>query len=334
MQYGSAMPRQARLDVPGALHHIMVRGINKTDLFEDKRDKARFLERLGENVTEGKCSIYAWVLMDNHAHLLFKSGQDGISAFMRKLLTWYAQYFNRRHKRTGHLFENRYKSILCDEENYLIALVRYIHLNPIRAQIVKTIEELDRYSWSGHGTIIGTTKYPWMDVDSVLSQFSDGKRKAISQYRRFIMEGLGTERQPELTGGGLIRSQGGWSRVLALRRAGQKEESDERILGSGDFVHAIIRETEERQLRQTRLRRSRKGIGGIIREECGKHGVNEEELVQGSRRRKVSETRAVIACRCKQELGISGAEIARHLGVNTTSINRAVEKADGLLGRR
>ena len=148
------------------------------------------------------------------------------------------------------------------------------------------------------------------------------------------MEGLGTERQPELTGGGLIRSQGGWSRVLALRRAGQKEESDERILGSGDFVHAIIRETEERQLRQTRLRRSRKGIGGIIREECGKHGVNEEELVQGSRRRKVSETRAVIACRCKQELGISGAEIARHLGVNTTSINRAVEKADGLLGRR
>jgi len=334
MQYGSAMPRQARLDVPGALHHIMVRGINKTVLFEDKRDKARFLERLGENVTEGKCSIYAWVLMDNHAHLLFKSGQDGISAFMRKLLTWYAQYFNRRHKRTGHLFENRYKSILCDEENYLIALVRYIHLNPIRAQIVKTIEELDRYSWSGHGTIIGTTKYPWMDVDSVLSQFSDGKRKAISQYRRFIMEGLGTERQPELTGGGLIRSQGGWSRVLALRRAGQKEESDERILGSGDFVHAIIRETEERQLRQTRLRRSRKGIGGIIREECGKHGVNEEELVQGSRRRKVSETRAVIACRCKQELGISGAEIARHLGVNTTSINRAVEKADGLLGRR
>lgn len=334
MQYGSAMPRQARLDVPGALHHIMVRGINKTDIFKDKRDKARFLERLGENVTEGKCSIYAWVLMDNHVHLLFKSGQDGISAVMRKLLTWYAQYFNRRHNRTGHLFENRYKSILCDEENYLIALVRYIHLNPVRAQIVMTIEELDRYFWSGHGTIIGTTKYPWMDVDAVLSQFGGRKRKAISEYRRFVMEELGAGRRPELTGGGLIRSQGGWSRVLALRRAGQKEESDERILGSGDFVHAIIRETEERQLRQTKLRRSRKGIGDIIREECGKHGVNEEELVRGSRRRRVSETRAVIACRCKQELGTSGAEIARRLGVNTTSINRAVEKADALLGRR
>ncbi len=133
------MPRHARLDAPGALHHIMVRGINKTDIFTDNLDKARFLERLGENVTEGKCSIYAWVLMDNHVHLLFKSGRQGISAVMRKLLTWYAQYFNRRHNRTGHLFQNRYKSILCDEENYLLALIRYIHLNPVRARIVNTI---------------------------------------------------------------------------------------------------------------------------------------------------------------------------------------------------
>lgn len=110
------MPRQARLDVPGALHHIMVRGINKSAIFDDDQDKARFLERLGKNVTEGKCAIYAWVLMDNHVHLLFKSGKDSVSAVMRKLLTWYAQYYNRRHRRTGHLFENRYKSILCDED--------------------------------------------------------------------------------------------------------------------------------------------------------------------------------------------------------------------------
>ena len=118
------MPRQARLDVPGALHHIMVRGINKSDIFKDDQDKALFIERLGQNVIEGKCSVYAWVLMENHVHLLFKSGQRGISAVMRKLLTWYAQYFNRRHGRSGHLFENRYKSILCDEDNYLSALVR------------------------------------------------------------------------------------------------------------------------------------------------------------------------------------------------------------------
>jgi len=323
------MPRQARLDAPGALHHIMVRGINKTDIFADDQDKARFLERLGETVTEGKCSISAWVLMDNHVHLLFKSGDRGISAVMRKLLTWYAQYFNRRHIRTGHLFQNRYKSILCDGENYLLALIRYIHLNPVRAQIVKTIEELDRYPWSGHSTIIGKSKHPWMDIDAVLSQFGGRKRKAILAYRRFVMEELGSGRKPELTGGGLLRSQGGWSRVLALQRSGQKQESDERILGTGDFVHAVMREVEERQLRQTKLRRRGKTIADIIEEECRKRGVNAQELVRGSRRRKVSHARAVIALRCREEIGCSGAEIARHLGVNTTSINRAVERAEG-----
>jgi putative transposase len=110
------MPRQARLDAPGALHHIIVRGINKAPIFKDDQDKMRFLERFGENIFRGQCAVHAWVLMTNHMHLLFKSGKDGISAVMRKQLTWYAQYFNRRHARTGHLFENRYKSILCDEE--------------------------------------------------------------------------------------------------------------------------------------------------------------------------------------------------------------------------
>ena len=133
-----------------------------------------------------------------------------------------------------------------------------------------------------------------------------------------------------MTGGGLIRSQGGWSQVLAMQRSGKKEEADERILGSGEFVHAIMREAEDLQLRQTKLRRRGKGIGDIIREECAKCGVSERELTQGSRRQKVSRTRAIIALRCKEEIGCPGAEIARHLGVTTTSINRAVERAEGL----
>jgi REP element-mobilizing transposase RayT len=116
----------------------MVRGINKEAIFANKEDKVRFLDRLGQNVTEGNCTVYAWVIMDNHIRLLFKSGRQGISAVMRKLLTWYAQYHNRIHRRTGHLFENRYKSILLEEDTYLLALVRYIHLNPLRANAVQT----------------------------------------------------------------------------------------------------------------------------------------------------------------------------------------------------
>jgi REP element-mobilizing transposase RayT len=319
------MPRQARLDVPGALHHIMVRGIDKTKIFRDDEDKARFLERLGLTVGEGKCTVYAWVLMDNHVHILFKSGKQGISAVMRKLLTWYAQYFNRKHRRTGHLFENRYKSILCDQDNYLLALIRYIHLNPIRANIVTTVEQLDSYPWSGHRTLIGKAKHPWTDVDYALSEFGTTRRRAINEYRRFMQEGLAQGRLPELTGGGLIRSKGGWSQVLAARRSGRKEEFDERILGSGNFVNTVLKEAEEKTTRQLKLRRSGKTIEKIIEEECKKEHISANELKGGGRRRKVSRLRATIARRGLNELGLSMAEIARHVGVTTSSIAKMVE---------
>jgi hypothetical protein len=262
--------------------------------------------------------------MDNHIHLLFKSGQAGISTVMRKLLTWYALYFNRRHRRTGHLFENRYKSILCDEANYLIALVRYIHLNPVRANIVTTLEQLDGYPWSGHRTLIGKTKHIWMDVDHVLSEFGSTRSKAVNGYRRFMQEGLSQGRMPELTGGGLIRSKGGWSQVLSARRSGQKEEYDERILGTGDFVNAILKESEEKTRHQLKLRRSGKTLAGIIEDECKKGRISSNELKGGGRRRKISALRATIAKRGLDELGLSLAEIARHVGVTTSSIRKAV----------
>jgi REP element-mobilizing transposase RayT len=320
------MPRQARLDVPGALHHIMVRGINKTDIFEDDQDRSLFLERLGLNVGEGKSAIYAWVLMTNHVHILFRSGKDGISGVMRKLLTWYAQYYNRRHKRTGHLFENRYKSILCDEDNYLLALVRYIHLNPIRAGIVKTIAELERYPWSGHRTIIGKVKHSWMDTDGVLTQFCSVRRKAINEYRKFVQEGVTQGRVKELTGGGLIRSQGGWSQVLAMRRRGQTDDFDARILGGGEFVNKILKETEDRHLCQLKHKRSGKTLQKIIEEECRRIGINPLELRGGGKRREVSSTRATIAKRGRDELGLSAAAIARQVGVSTSAITKAIER--------
>ena len=172
------MPRQARLDVPGALHHIMVRGINKSNIFDDERDKTGFLERLGQNVVEGKNFVYAWVLMDNHVHILFKSGRDGISAMMRKQLTWYAQYYNRRHKRTGHVFENRYKSILCEEDHYLLALVRYIHLNPVRIKVIQTIAQLDDYPERPPGSN--------REGQASLGGQGGGRRRKVSRVRATI----------------------------------------------------------------------------------------------------------------------------------------------------
>jgi len=322
------MPRQARLDIPGALHHIMVRGINKTDIFDDDQDKALFLERLGKNVSEGKCTIYAWVLMSNHAHILFKSGKAGISSVMRKLLTWYAQYYNHRHHRSGHLFENRYKSILCDEDEYLLMLLRYIHLNPLRAGIVKTIEQLDNYKWSGHRAIIGKAKNPWMDIDYILAQFGSTRRKTLQEYRKFMSEEIGKDQMKQLRGGGLIRSQGGWSQVMSMRRRGQKEAFDERILGGGDFVNKILDDAEDRQVRQLKNLRTGLTIQRIITEECRKKGISPVELQGGSKRRKVSDVRSLIGLRSRDELGLSSAEIARHVGINTSGIIRSIERAE------
>lgn len=207
-------------------------------------------------------------------------------------------------------------------------MVRYIHLNPIRANIVKTIEELDRNPFCGHRTLIGKAKHPWMDADYVLLQFGGTRRKGLSEYRKFMREGIGLGRQPELTGGGLLRSLGGWSQVIAKRRSGKKEEGDERILGSGDFVHEIIKETEERELRQLKLKRSGKTIQKIIGEECKKSKISPQEVMNGVRRRAVSRLRADIASRGRSELGLSSAEIARHLGVAASSISRLIERME------
>jgi len=322
------MPRQARLDVPGALHHIMVRGINKSTIFDDDQDRQKFLDRLGQNIVEAKCSIYAWVLMTNHVHLLFKSGGKGISTVMRKLLTWYAIYYNRRHKRTGHLFENRYKSILCDEDNYLLALLRYIHLNPLRAGMVKTLEELDRYPWSGHSAVMNKRECLWMDIDYVLLQFNDTRRKARNAYRTFVQEGIGMGRKPELTGGGLVRSLGGWSQVQSTQRKGQKTEYDERILGSGEFVTAIFKEAEEKQIRQFKIKRTGLTITGIIEKECRTARISEKELKNGSKRMIVRNVRERIARRGVEELGLTSAEIARNLGVCTSTVTRALTRSE------
>jgi len=167
-----------------------------------------------------------------------------------------------------------------------------------------------------------------MDADYVLLQFGRTKRKGLAEYRKFMREGVGLGSQPELIGGGLLRSLGGWSQVIARRRSGNEEEGDERILGGGDFVHAILKETEERELRQLKLKRSGRTIQRIIDEECKTAGISPREVMNGVRRRAVSRLRAAIVSRGRTELGLSSAEMARHLGVAASSISRLTEKME------
>ena len=247
------MPRKSRIDAPSALHHIIARGIEQKEIFKDDLDRNNFLDRLGVILTETKTTCYAWALIPNHFHLLLRTGSAPIATVMRRLLTGYAISHNRKHRRYGHLFQNRYKSILCQEDLYLLELVRYIHLNPLRAGLVTDLIQLGRYSYSGHGVLMGKFENDWQDIEWVLKLYDERLWIARRQYRAFVGKGGSQGRRKDLIGGGLIRSAGGWAAVKSMRKAKMFQKSDERILGDGDFVEQVLSATQEQMERKYTL---------------------------------------------------------------------------------
>ena len=320
------MPRQARLDSPGTLHHVIVRGIEKRDIVNDKYDRKRMVSRLGDLSGETKTSVYAWVLMSNHMHILLKSGPAGLSRFMRRLLTGYAVTYNIRHKRNGHVFQNRYKSIICDEDVYFQELVRYIHLNPLRAKMVENMSELDRYPWCGHSVIMGKRKAEWQDADYVLSWFGKDISTGRKVYRRYLRDGIDEGHREDLVGGGLIRTMGGWSQVLTLRKSKERILCDERILGQDEFVERILLEADKNIAGQISINERVIRAGKIILAACEEGGVSVEALRGGSRRGVLPRLRAQLAKELVEKLGLTMAETARQLGVTTSAVSRIFER--------
>lgn len=316
------MPRQARLDAAGTLHHIMARGIERTEIFRNTEDREDFITRLADCCQSGAISIYAWALMSNHFHLLVRTGKKSLADSMRKILTGYVVNFNRRHSRAGHLFQNRYKSIVCEDDPYLLEITRYIHLNPLRAKIVKDIGELRRYPWSGHAVIMGKIKREWQDINTVLRYFGKRQKEAITRYEGYIQEGSERGQQAALEGGGLLRSVGGWSEVIALKRKGEKVVSDERILGKGEFVEGIIKEAEAYQQEALRLTRRAHDLSKIVAVIERLTGVTERELRSGNKRKIVVEARKILSQAAVRRMGYAGALVSRYLGVTTSAVNR------------
>jgi len=317
------MPRQPRLDAPGSLHHIIGRGIERTRIFRTDQDREDFLNRVADLCIDGDLIVYAWALMPNHFHLLVRTGRQSISKNMRRFLTGYVVNFNLRHKRYGHLFQNRYKSIICEDDPYLLELTRYIHLNPLRAGIVDDLEGLSRYRWAGHSAIMGRVKRDWQEVETVLAYFGKGHR-AVEKYEQYLREGISYGKRPELVGGGLIRSLGGWSQVLSLRRKGVKIASDERILGGDKFIQRLMSEAEEKEKETLRLGREVPDLPTLAKRIVRGEGVAESELRSGIRKREVVRARRLFCQLAIGRMGYPGAEVARFLGVTTSSVNRLV----------
>ncbi len=245
--YVANMPRQARIDYPGALHHIMVRGIERRVIFVDDVDRKVFVERLGAALEESGTPCYAWALMPNHVHLLLMTGAKSIGRVMQSVLTSYALYFNKHHKREGYLFQNRYKSILCNKDEYFKELIRYIHLNPLRGKVVKSLAALAEYPWCGHSVLLGKQDIPWQDKDGILGQFGSTKAKAVEGYLRFIEYGVNKDYGDKFEGGGIVRSLGGLLELDRARRKGNFVYGDARILGDSSFVEEVLRYSEEQE---------------------------------------------------------------------------------------
>lgn len=310
------MPRQARIDATGILHHVMARGIERKAIFRNDTDREWFLERLGSLAEKTHTSIYAFALIPNHFHLLLRSGPEGLSLFMRRLLTGYAVSFNKRYNRSGHLFQNRYSSVVCEEDPYFMELIRYIHLNPFRARIVNTLEKLDGYPWCSHHYLNRKNPFPWYDAPYVLQWFGNSKKI----YRTFIREGVEKKHLPDLSGGGLIRSLGGLTETV--RRKNAPVRADERILGTGAFVENILKQKHRYNPVHERTEKMKE----IIDSSCKKAGIQAATLQGGIRSRPVSHLRGEIAFVLVRNLGISYAEIGRQLGITTSAVSRIMER--------
>jgi REP element-mobilizing transposase RayT len=324
------MPRGPRLDAPNALHHVILRGIERRQIFRSDSDRHRCLDRLGAVVIGSGAGLYAWCLMPNHIHVLIRTGRLPLGRLMQRWAGPYASEFNRRYARAGHLFQNRFKSIVVDEEQYLLELVRYIHLNPVRARLSVGVDELDSYPWTGHAVLLGTRAFPAQDADSVLERFGPTYGGARRAYREFIRAAAGHHAPVDLSGGGLRRSAGGWRHVPTLGRGRERWAHDERILGSGEFVQRVIGQGLPAPALSaeatTRVRR----LSGQVADRLH---VTAAQIASPSLRRPVLEARAIVCHLAVCHLGLTLQAVGRALGISKQSVSRAIDRAPPLISR-
>jgi putative transposase len=324
------MPRTARLDAPGVLHHVTIRGIERKDIFYDDNDREDFIERLETLCPATQTTCYAWTFLTNHCHFLFRTGTSPLSGLMRRLLTGYVAGFNRRHKRHGHLFQNRFKSIICQEDVYLLELVRYIHLNPIRAGIVSTLTDLNNYKFSGHSSLMGTWKKKWQDNDYVLNYFEKTKGQSRIEYESFVKEGIAQGQRENLTGGGLIRSLGGWTEAKDILQDREPILSDERILGDSDFVNSVICQADEQFERRHKLKRQGFDLHRIAERVAEVLEIEPDEVLSKGRQARKVKARSLFCFWASRELGISHTELAGKLEMSISGIGYTVERGEAI----
>lgn len=319
------MGRKLRPDWQDALHHIMVRGIDGSSVFWDDSDKSYLINRLSELVPELDVSIYAWVIMPNHLHLLARTGKFPISNFMQRLLTGYAVVYNRSRNRHGYVFQDRFKSILVQDDAYFMKLVMYIHTNPLKASIASTIEELNRYRWSGHSALIGKTDAPWQKRNAVLSKFGENRTEQINNYLQCInAEAYNNSTKDYVSGTYRIGKDG----IQPVDPGNIDVWESCRILGDKKFA---LKTAARIKMLQPRSIRNREEENSYIEElfewyKCNK-GLSKVMISGNGRTPELCDARAEIAWILTKNLGLSQNDCSKILRMSRSGVRKAIERA-------
>lgn len=306
------MSRPLRVQYPGAWYHVMNRGLNRGNIFLNEKDYECFLKLLGESCRLYHVKTVAYCLMTNHYHLVVHTPKGNLARFLRHVNGVYTQRFNRSHRRDGPLFRGRYKAILVEADEYLKPLVRYVHLNPVEAGIVK---EIGHYRWVSHHIYLkGQSQEKWIEVETVLGQFSRKKAQAIKEYRKYVEDGNETE---------LKNFYGGKKQGWILGTEGFKNTIKEEIIESG----------WEEEVAEKREVEAQKVVEEILRQVGEEYDLTREELLKSRRgqeniARKMALSLAREFSRLKlNELGIIfGIKSYRTVGTNCYRVKREIER--------
>jgi putative transposase len=278
------MPRKPRIEFEGAFYHVITRGNQKQKIFKDLTDYQKYLQILTIYKNRYHCFLYAYVLMNNHVHLLIETQDVPLSKVLQGINQTYTMYFNRKYRTVGHLFQGRYKAILCDRDAYLLALLKYIHHNPIRAKIAETI---DAYPWSSHYAYIGKANpLSLVDIDQVLRMYSENKTRARKHYRAFMQDGVEVKKEE----------------IYAV--------IDQRLQGDEEFVERIM-EKHEADIKKGK-RKKEYTIPEIAKAAETHHGVSIDQLRSTGRTEQIVNARRIVSLIAK-EYGYKGRELAKYL---------------------
>lgn len=309
------MPRKARIDYPGLTHHVMSRSVDGVDLFWDDADRRFFLASLSQRLKESGFRCFGWVLMDTHYHLLLKTTDNPLWHMMKPLNTDYAHFYNKKHNRRGHLFLDRYKSIAAQDQYYLEQLVRYIHLNPLRAGVCKSISQLNTYPWSGHAVLMGKRKSDFQDTRSVLQRFGQSTFLARKNYLEFLMQGMSNP-DDELI-------------FIRLRRSnnGAQNQNDPAcwVIGDADFQKSVLEKDRQNRLNLTRCKKEGWSLDQMAEMVAEKMGVSKYAIMEPSKRTVRAAARMVF-CSFAREFGFRTRDIGRFLKISQAAVSNSARK--------